>query len=395
MEYGFDQWQFIVGTYDANAPTFNVRVYVNYGVGGAFDNYTTPIVQGGPIFLGKTSNIDSDGDDEPHFDGNIHEVMIWDATITQDAIEELAGNPPGNISKISPTQNVGGYTFADNLVLHWEFENITEPVVVSSGTPTTASGIFINLDETDIVDEAPTNSNASIECVSSYYEAFSASRMPFPEDYQGSCTIWTVQKFNTNGVTASWGFGNSSNNFDAPFRAGKTSSTNTAYCQINDENLVPYQITGPTLLNILNGVWYSMIVTYDADTRTAQLWVNGIDQGSVTLAADREPTDEFHLLASFFDFGEGQNRHRGSFEVAGFWDRVVTDEERAVLDDLSQEPFLTEHPTLKTNLTAWYRPGEANDRGSNLTDMANKDRNKDLNRRSSAFTLNRQNEYAE
>jgi len=371
LEYP-ESWQFICGVYDPSLPSDNIKVYAGYGyLGSTRDDHTIPISNmDQPIFLGKIAQFRSGSGDELHSGARFHEMMIWEDALSQAAIRELTANPPGQVARMDPSTSGIDYTSNDKLLLHWDMETLQEtaPIIEPLGQ-TTASGTLVNLDASDVLDDiSPSISRGSVDGKqSSYWYAPLDERNPFPINYAGSCSIWSVCTFTSNSVLSIWGLGESSVGDDAPFRLVKNSlNPYYLYAQANDEaSHNPYQVQGPAIPNNAS-TFYSCVVTYDEDTAEMSLYVNGTDYGSVTVGAGRQKTNETAIGASYWDNTDYINKHRGDIEALGFWDRVLTAEEMDVLFDLSEEPLLLDHPTLRNNLTAWYRPGEAHDSGGML-----------------------------
>ncbi len=373
LEYP-EAWQFIVGVYDPTLGSDNLKIYTEYGrLGSVTGDHTLPVGNiTSPIFLGKTSKLKSGAGNEIHATGNFHELMVWDEALSQDAIQELAADPPGKIAKMSPSVDAGDYTSSDKLLLHWDMEelDVTAPVIQPAPGVTTVPGVLVNLSGSDVISNvSPSFPRGAVNGEgSTYWFPSTSSQLPYPSGYTGSLSIWSVCTFANGNPLSVWGLGNSAQNTGVPFRLIKSAAGGGELTmEVNDSALTQYTVVGPAVAED-DTVWYSSLVTYDATTRTATLFVNSIDYGSVTLSTTRQSTDESAIAASFFGSNDNTSRANGRMEAFGYWDRVLSSGEMDILFDLSAEPILVNYPTLVTGLTAWYRPGEANDAG--MSDMS-------------------------
>lgn len=372
-----ETWQFLVAVYDPTLGSNNIKIYSNHGIlGTTQDNYTVAVGNiAVPIFVGKTASVKSGVLDEPHADSHFHELMIWDDALTAAAIRDLSGAPPSKIHKIPPTVNSGNYNFSSSLLLHWDMEDLitTAPTIVPVGGVSTGTGNLVNLNALNVTTSVSPSSPRSVAAVdpggATNWFASTASALPFVSGYTGSFTVWCLCTFASAGFSAVWGMGDSAQGNADSLRLFKNNTGGPPLlATMVDDAITTHTITGANIVED-DATWYSMIVTYDEPTKTMTLWNNGTLEGDVTLPTARLPQDELTIAANHPDsFGETR-RHDGKMETYGFWDRVLTTVERGVLDDLSTEPILTEHATLSTNLTAWYRPGEVNDSGA-MVDMS-------------------------
>jgi hypothetical protein len=110
-------WNFFVGTYDANLGSQNIKVYANGVLGGTTDILNaniTGLTQ--LITVGKTWNSQDSGGVDDFTVGKSDEFAIWDSTLSQDEITTLYNN---GVAGFEYNINSGLYTSADNLRLWW------------------------------------------------------------------------------------------------------------------------------------------------------------------------------------------------------------------------------------------------------------------------------------
>jgi hypothetical protein len=108
-------WNFIVGVYDGNLGSDNIKIYVNGVIGSTTDTYTANFSTAFDIEVGKTWNNQSGGDDDFTV-GNSDEFALWDSALSQNEITELYS---AGIAGYTYNFNNGDYQSADNLRLWW------------------------------------------------------------------------------------------------------------------------------------------------------------------------------------------------------------------------------------------------------------------------------------
>lgn len=109
-------WNFIVGVYDGNLGSQNIKLYVNGVLGATTDNYTGNINTDNNVEVGKAWN-DLSGGGATHFcEGHCDEFAIWDSALSLDEITELY---QAGVAGYVLNFNNGEYQSADNLRLWW------------------------------------------------------------------------------------------------------------------------------------------------------------------------------------------------------------------------------------------------------------------------------------
>jgi hypothetical protein len=108
-------WNFIVGVYDGNLGSNNIKIYVNGVIGSTTDTYTANFSTAFNIEVGKTWNTQTGGDDDFTV-GHSDEFALWDSALSQDEITELYN---GGVAGFVYDFDSGLYESSANLRLWW------------------------------------------------------------------------------------------------------------------------------------------------------------------------------------------------------------------------------------------------------------------------------------
>jgi hypothetical protein len=374
------QWYFVTGVYDATSGTDNIKLYLNAEEGVTTGNYQQPVLGlANPFFLGKTSSVSSaevGSITEPPLNAYVDSVGVWEDSLGATEVAALYNDRARTWRPYHTS--CSGYDSADDLVLSWTFEDAatTLPLIESSGHTTTASGTAVNMTTDNVSTHTPSSNSTSMDSGGSvYWHSAGADSQPLPNGYQGSysmCWVGTFEYTNRSIVVGMWKSGDVSGvpSLKIQRRWIGESDPRKIEVQTQDENGAEQSTIGTATLAESTTNWRTIIYTYDADTLSWTLYVDGVADSTGTLDDPREAPTEFTLSAGRTAGSFTGNYHNGKVNSFTVWDRTLSSTEVSRLSDLSEEIWLATDDTLSINLRTWYRNGETGDTLDRLYDWS-------------------------
>jgi hypothetical protein len=180
-------------------------------------------------------------------------------------------------SSYAPKLNIGGFTSADeiapsNLVAHWSFENSWNELVSGNAGTVTGSTFGSGLKGNSLVNSGSSyvvyNTPAALQNLKSFTVA-----------------LWVKADLNTAGIAGLFDIANSDNfwgNLTIFFENG--GSADVAKLKIHVNNNGADGWLGNYDLNKIWGVWTHIAVTYDAASSTFNVYSNGSNIATQTIA---------------------------------------------------------------------------------------------------------------
>jgi hypothetical protein len=381
-----DQWVHVVGTYDANAASNNVRLYMN-GVQKATKTHTIDLSGlSNALEIGRISSATPDANyPTQHFD----EFGLW-LGVALSGSEVTALFDEGFTPAHDLRSNRGAYTHASDLATYYRFENTatTFPTEVNAVTAGVFDGTYADLAVTDASDYTPSDDAAAMDFNSSTRFDATGTDLPLLVNTSGSFSVMAWANKNTTTalkyLAGSWH--SSDTTGIIPTMRISTSSSNRWTLEMNTQGNSPTTITDSTQTVVNNGTrWYQVVTTYDVSNRSMRLYVDGTLVSSGTLSASSKRINEFTIGAARTSNSPGASPWDGFIDTVAVWDtNLSTTDVSTMYNGGTAE---TDLRTLNTvaNLQVWYRLGEAGDTLTEIVDRSG--HNRDLPRTNSGNSI--------
>lgn len=369
-----DQWIHVVGTYDADAASDNVKLYMNGELKASATHTLDLTGLANQLEIGRISSATPISNySEQYFD----DLGIWlGAALSASEIVDLFD------SGITPLRdlrtNIGAYTHASNLAIYYKFDNTTttfpkEFNVIASGT---FDGTYSNLAVSDLTNSTPSVEVVSMDFNNSTRFVATGSDLPLVAGSTSSFSVMTWANKNiTTAIKYVLGMHHSSDTTGAipRMRLGTNSSNRWAF-EMNTAGNSPTTVADSTQTVINNGTeWYHLISTYDSNDRSMKLYVDGVLVSSGTLSTTSKRIDEFSI-GSARNSNNFNSHWDGFIDTVAVWDIVLDqDDVDEIYNGGSAETDLRTLDTIN-NLQAWYRLGEAGDTLITIVDRSEHDR---------------------
>jgi hypothetical protein len=369
------QWVHVVGTYDADAASNNVRLYMS-GVQKATKTHTIDL--SGLSNMLEIGRISASTPDANYPTQYFDEFGLW-LGVALSGSEVTAIFDEGFAPTRDLRQNRGAYTHASDLAIYYRFENTatTFPLEVNQVTNGVFDGTYTDLAVTDASDFTPSDDSASMEFNNSTRFDATGTDLPLTVNSSGSFSVMAWANKNTTTalkyLAGSW---HSSDTTGAiPTMRISTSSSNRWTFEMNTQGNSPTTITNSTATVVNNGTrWYQVVTTYDASNRSMRLYVDGTLVSSGTLSANSKRISEFTIGAARNSNSAGASPWDGYIDTVAVWNTNLSDADVTVMYNGGSTE--TDLRTLSTvnNLQAWYRLGEAGDTLTAIVDRSGNDR---------------------
>jgi len=365
------QWIHVVGTYDADAASGNMRMYLNGNSAGSTNLFSDliPVSSGTKLEIGR---IGADQVSAAFPNQWMDEIGIW-PNVALSGTEVAAIFDPG-FQHHNLKVNKGAYVHAEDLAVYYQFEDtaFTFPTVVNAVSSGTFDGTMVNMDvSTNLSDRTLlTDSNVLQFDQTVYYFNDTQNDLPLAENGQGSFTtvMWIRPSSlgnNDRRIMGLWHSGDqvgesptlglyhdNDQGGNQRFRVRMNTQANSEisiYAQFDIDITFPH-------------TWYHLAITYDFTTRVCNFYVNNVFRATGTLNAARKRTGEFTLGTARRTNNVGAN-FDGEWEMNAWWDRALTTDELTEIWNGGASGGEVDLKALDSSddLTAWYRLGEVPD----------------------------------